>query len=68
VENLAQSSPDEIREMRKNLKMTQQNFADELGVHRNNGRNWESGKTRPLPTVIKLMQIIINCGARKVQK
>jgi len=37
----------EIRELRNKLKMTQQQLADKLGVHRVTVAEWESNRKRP---------------------
>jgi len=37
----------EIRELRKKLKITQQQLADKLGVHRVTVAEWEAGRKRP---------------------
>jgi len=37
----------EIRELRNKLKMTQQQLADALGVHRVTVAEWENNRKRP---------------------
>ena len=37
----------EIKELRKKLKMTQQQLADKLGVHRVTVAEWETNHKRP---------------------
>jgi len=37
----------EIKELRKKLKMTQQQLADKLGVHRVTVAEWEASRKRP---------------------
>ena len=37
----------EIKELRKKLKMTQQQLANKLGVHRVTVAEWEAGRKRP---------------------
>ena len=44
-----------IKEMRKALDLTQQEFADKLGVARNNIAGYETGKRNPSNAVISLI-------------
>ena len=37
----------DIKELRKKLKMTQQQLADKLGVHRVTVAEWEADRKRP---------------------
>ena len=46
---------DRLRELRKNLKMTQQEFADRLGIPRNNIAGYETGKRSPSEAAISLI-------------
>jgi len=45
----------EVRELRKKLKMTQIQFARELGVSCMTVKRWEAGKTKPSPMAQKLL-------------
>lgn len=45
-------------EIRKELTMTQKNFADLLGVSPRTVEAWESGRSTPTPTAKKLMYLI----------
>lgn len=45
-----------VREMRCRLKLTQQEFADHLGVTFISIHRWENAKTRPSKMAIKLLQ------------
>jgi len=44
-----------IRELRKYLKLTQQEFADRLGIPRNNIAGYETGKRSPSEAAIALI-------------
>lgn len=47
-----------VAEIRKELTMTQKNFADLLGVSPRTVEAWESGRSTPTPTAKKLMYLI----------
>ena len=44
-----------IKKVRKSLDLTQQKFADRLGVARNNIAGYETGKRYPIEAVISLI-------------
>ena len=44
-----------IKELRKNLNLTQQEFANRLGVNRNNIAGYETGTRNPSDGVISLI-------------
>lgn len=44
---------DRIKSLRKALDMTQQEFADKIGLKRNSVASYEIGKNYPMDTVIK---------------
>lgn len=44
---------DRIKSLRKSLDMTQQEFADKIGLKRNSVASYEIGKNYPMDTVIK---------------
>ena len=44
-----------IKELRKELKLTQQEFADRIGIKRNTIANYESGRNEPVDSVISLI-------------
>lgn len=46
----------EIVKLRKQLKFTQQNLADKLGVHRVTVAKWETGEARPSKLAIRELQ------------
>ena len=46
---------DRIKELRKNLEMTQQNFADALKVKRNTVGQWEIGRSEPSGATMRLI-------------
>lgn len=46
---------DRFKELRKYLKMTQQEFADRLGIPRNNIAGYETGKRSPSEAAISLI-------------
>ena len=41
----SQLNPDQIKELRLRLKMTQDQFADEIGVHTMTVSRWERGQS-----------------------
>lgn len=48
---------EEIKEVRKALKVSQKVFAALLGVSLRAVQNWEAGKSKPLPVNLKNLQI-----------
>jgi len=50
----------EIKELRKKLKMTQQELADKLGVHRVTVAEWEAGHKRPSNLAKRQLGRLIN--------
>lgn len=46
----------EIKELRHLLGLTQEQFADAIGVTRRALTYWESGQRKPSPTSIKLIE------------
>ena len=46
---------DRIKKLRKSLDMTQQEFADRIGVKRNTIGQYEIGRNKPIDTVINLI-------------
>ncbi|HSW09569.1 MAG TPA: helix-turn-helix transcriptional regulator [Bacillota bacterium] len=45
--------PGLIRELRKRLDLTQEQFAQEIGVTYSTVNRWENGKRMPLPFLVK---------------
>lgn len=43
---------DRIKELRKALGLTQQEFADKIGIKRNSFANYETGRNTPLDAII----------------
>ena len=58
---------EKIREARKKRGLTQQQLADELGVHRVTVVRWESGAREPMAVVIRVIERI-GGGKRENQK
>jgi DNA-binding transcriptional regulator YiaG len=48
-------SPDQIRALRKILKLTQQQLADLIGAQRVSVSRWEIGASRPTGAYLKLL-------------
>ncbi len=46
---------DRIKKIRKELDLTQQEFADKLGIKRNTVATYESGRNEPIDAVISLI-------------
>lgn len=46
----------DIKEIRKQLDMTQQEFAKELGVTRQSVSNWERDSFKPTPVIEKILK------------
>ena len=44
-----------IRQLRRKLDMTQQEFADRIGLKRNTIANYETGRNEPVSSVINLI-------------
>ena len=45
--------PELIKELRGHLGMTQEQFAQEVGVTFSTVNSWENGKRRPLPFLVR---------------
>ncbi len=45
--------PELIKELRERLGMTQEQFAQEVGVTFSTVNSWENGKRRPLPFLVR---------------
>jgi len=45
--------PELIKELREHLGMTQEQFAQEVGVTFSTVNSWENGKRRPLPFLVR---------------
>ncbi len=45
--------PELIKELREHLGMTQEQFAQEVGVTFGTVNSWENGKRRPLPFLVR---------------
>lgn len=65
---IADISPQEIEALRKALEMTQEEFAEELGVQRTAVAHWEKGIRRPSGAVGILMDRLREKAARKQRK
>ncbi len=52
----------EIKELRKKLKMTQQELADKLGVHRVTVAEWEGNNKRPSNLAKRQLERLIKNG------
>ena len=46
-----------VKEIRKRLGLTQLQFAQSLGVSFQSVNRWERGKTKPLPIVLKQIEV-----------
>lgn len=46
---------DRIKEIRKKLDLTQQEFADRIGIKRNTLSTYESGRNEPIDAVVSLI-------------
>lgn len=46
---------DRIRKIRRDLDLTQQEFADRIGIKRNTIANYETGRNEPIDSVISLI-------------
>ncbi len=57
--------PDQIRSLRQSLGLTQQQFADRLGVSFVSLNRWENGKSRPSPLAIEKIREIAETTVRQ---
>lgn len=57
-----------LKEIRKTLGLTQQEFADELGISRNNIASYETGKSNPGDSVILLICRTFNVNENYLRK
>jgi DNA-binding transcriptional regulator YiaG len=48
-----------VKETRKRLGLTQVQFAQVLGVSFQSVNRWERGKTKPLPIVLKQIEVMV---------
>ncbi len=48
-----------VRETRKRLNLTQLQFAKRLGVSFQSVNRWERGKTKPLPIILKQIEVMV---------
>jgi len=48
-----------VKETRKRLGLTQLQFAKTLGVSFQSVNRWERGKTKPLPIVLKQIELMV---------
>jgi len=48
-----------VKETRKRLGLTQLQFAKTLGVSFQSVNRWERGKTKPLPIILKQIEVMI---------
>jgi DNA-binding transcriptional regulator YiaG len=53
------SIPVLVKETRKRLGLTQLQFAKTLGVSFQSVNRWERNKTKPLPIVLKLLEVMV---------
>lgn len=49
-----------IKEIRENLKMTQQEFAEKIGVALSSVANWESGRSNPSKLAVQSIKELLN--------
>jgi transcriptional regulator with XRE-family HTH domain len=54
------SIPVLVKETRKRLGLTQLQFAQALGVSFQSVNRWERGKTKPLPIVLKHIEVMVH--------
>jgi len=50
------SVPEQIRDLRLRLGLTQEQFAAKVGVTCSTVNRWENGKSKPSPMAMKLME------------
>jgi DNA-binding transcriptional regulator YiaG len=48
-----------VKETRKRLGLTQLQFAQTLGVSFQSVNRWERGRTKPLPIVLKQIEVMV---------
>ena len=48
-----------VKETRKRLELTQLQFAKTLGVSFQSVNRWERGRTKPLPIVLKQIEVMV---------
>lgn len=57
--NSSPSIPVLVKETRKRLGLTQYQFAKALGVSFQSVNRWERGKTKPLPIILKQIEVMV---------
>ena len=60
IDPVTELNKDQIREIRMNAKMTQNVFADYLGVSVKTVEAWERGRTHPTGPAYRLMSLLSN--------
>ena len=60
IDPVTELNKDQIREIRMNAKMTQNVFADYLGVSVKTVEAWERGRTHPTDPAYRLMSLLSN--------
>ena len=50
--------PEEIKQIRKSLGVTQGRLAEIMGVHKVSVSRWENGKADPSPMAVKFLRIL----------
>jgi putative transcriptional regulator len=58
-------SPDKIKQLRKQLGLTQTQFAGKIGVHLQTISRWERGETAPLGLAQKALERLAKRAAKK---
>lgn len=58
--------PNNIRKLRNQMKWTQEQLGNKLGVHSNTVKNWELGATDPKSPQIIAMAELFGCNAEQV--
>jgi DNA-binding transcriptional regulator YiaG len=53
------STAELVKETRKRLGLTQLQFAKTLGVSFQSVNRWERGKTKPLPIILKQIEVMV---------
>ena len=48
-----------MKELRKELGMTQMRLADELGIYQPTVARWETGARTPSPTIVMLLECML---------
>lgn len=61
-------TPEQIREARRTLALTQKQFGESLGAKPRTVQGWELGERKIQPATIKLLEILLADRKKEIEK